>query len=89
VLRWKDLATLFRVVLHLGLLGRRRRWFWRLILSTLFRAPRELPRAIAHAVMGEHMVRYTHEHVLPRIDEALAGLADCGPMMPEAKVARA
>jgi len=75
VLRWKDIATLFRVVLHLGLLGRRRRWFWRLMLSTLFRAPRELPRAVAHAIMGEHMVRYTHEHVLPRIDSALAGLA--------------
>jgi hypothetical protein len=28
-------------------------------------------RALSLAVLGEHLIRYTHEVVIPRIDEAL------------------
>ncbi len=79
VVRANDVLTLLRAVLHLGVLGRRRRWFWRLFVHALRRAPHAFAQSIAHAVMGEHMIRYTHEHVLPRIDRALAELAAESP----------
>jgi radical SAM superfamily enzyme YgiQ (UPF0313 family) len=56
-----------RALSHLGILGRRRRHFWRLILAALRRSPRFLPWAIEKAIQGEHLIRYTHEHVVPRI----------------------
>lgn len=34
-----------------------------------------IPWAVAHAVMGTHMIRYTREEVLPRIEDALAEVA--------------
>ncbi|MCG6962042.1 MAG: DUF4070 domain-containing protein [Acidobacteria bacterium] len=67
-----DLAAFFNGVLHVGILGRRRRHFWALLWHTLTRAPKAFRRAVTCAIKGEHMIRYTEEHVLPRIAKAAA-----------------
>jgi radical SAM superfamily enzyme YgiQ (UPF0313 family) len=65
-------AALFRALWGIGLRGPRRLHFWRLVLGALRRGPEMFGRAVALAVMGEHMIRYTAEVVLPRLDLALA-----------------
>ena len=73
-LRPGALPAFLRAVWGIGIVGQRRRHFWRLVLSTLWRRPAVFARAVALAVMGEHMIRYTDEVVLPRLDETMAQL---------------
>jgi radical SAM superfamily enzyme YgiQ (UPF0313 family) len=72
--RLRDLRQLAKVLLVLGVVRPSRRHFWRLLRRTAVAAPHNLRRAIVHAVMGDHMIRYTREDVLPRLAEALAEL---------------
>ncbi|HEY7726211.1 MAG TPA: DUF4070 domain-containing protein [Anaeromyxobacteraceae bacterium] len=67
-----SLAALARAVVGIGLRGRRRRHFWSLVAHSLARGPAAAARAVSLAVMGEHLIRYTEEVVLPRLDRALA-----------------
>src|SRR3990170_3512792 len=69
------LAIVARTVWKLGIVGRDRRAFWRLLWRALRRSPRYISWAISHALQGEHLVRYTREHVLPGLAEAVAELA--------------
>jgi len=69
-----SLAALWRAVWRLGIRGRRRGLFWRLVARALRRATDLLPRAVTFAIVGESLIRYTEEVVLPRIDEALSEL---------------
>jgi hypothetical protein len=72
---WRaDVMAGVRVVLRLGLFGRRRLYFWRLMVHAARRGRRAVPRAVALAIRGEHLIRYTEQHVLPRIREALQDL---------------
>jgi hypothetical protein len=66
------LGSLWRAVRDIGVLGRRRRHFWRLLAGALPGGAPALARAVTLAVMGEHMIRYTEETVLPRLDRAIA-----------------
>jgi radical SAM superfamily enzyme YgiQ (UPF0313 family) len=61
-----------RAVWRLGIVGPRRAMFWRLVGPALLGSPTLIERAIVDAVRGEHLVRYTHEDVLPRLRRALA-----------------
>jgi radical SAM superfamily enzyme YgiQ (UPF0313 family) len=71
-LRPGSLASALRIAWGLGVLGRRRRWFWRLVLKGLRRGRlAALAKAITLAVLGEHLVRYTREDVLPRLASRL------------------
>ena len=70
----EDVRIALRSVLRLGVLGRRRALFWRLLLRALPRGIHAVRAAIACAVRGEHMIRYTDEVVLPRLDAALEEL---------------
>jgi len=70
--RLRDIARLAQVMWVLGVVRPRRRNFWRLLFTTLRHARHNLRRAVVLAVMGEHMIRYTREDVLPRLAEALA-----------------
>ncbi|MFW6088096.1 MAG: hypothetical protein ACODAG_12875 [Myxococcota bacterium] len=45
----------------------RRRRFWRLVRKAAPKGRAAMVWAVTHAVMGEHLVRYTHEHVLPQM----------------------
>jgi hypothetical protein len=71
-----DLRALGRAVWRLGVRGPRRRLFWSLVARALRRGPDLLPRAVMFAIVGESLIRYTEEVVLPRIDATLAALDD-------------
>jgi radical SAM superfamily enzyme YgiQ (UPF0313 family) len=72
-LRPGSVATFIRAFWRLGVRGARRRYFWRLLATGLRRAGlAAVPRAVTLAILGEHLIRYTEEEVLPRLDRALA-----------------
>jgi len=74
-LRPGSIAALGRAVWRLGVLGPRRRWFWRLVGKGLRRgAFPGLARAVTLAILGEHLIRYTREDVLPRLSRRLEEL---------------
>jgi len=73
-----SLRALWRAVWRLGIRGRRRQLFWRLVARALRRGADLLPRAVAFAIVGESLIRYTEEIVLPRIDRSLAELGGAG-----------
>jgi radical SAM superfamily enzyme YgiQ (UPF0313 family) len=68
------LAMFPRILIGVGILSPRRLLFWRLFFKSVSR-PYAFAKAMSLAVQGEHLIRYTQEDVLPRIDEALAELA--------------
>jgi radical SAM superfamily enzyme YgiQ (UPF0313 family) len=70
-----SLGALWRAVWRLGIVGSRRRLFWRLVARGLRRGADLLPRAVTFAIVGESLIRYTEEVVLPRLDASLAELA--------------
>ncbi len=70
-LRRGAFRSLFKAVWGIGVRGPRRVHFWRLVLGALRRGPALFARAVGLAVLGEHMIRYTDEVVLPRLDLAL------------------
>jgi radical SAM superfamily enzyme YgiQ (UPF0313 family) len=78
-------ATLARAALGIGIAGRRRALFWRLLAKGAVRGRQGFGRAVTLAILGEHMIRYTEEVALPRLDETLraleasAGAADASP----------
>jgi radical SAM superfamily enzyme YgiQ (UPF0313 family) len=80
-LRVDDVLIALRAVLRLGLLGQRRSLFWRLLARAAPRGVHAVRAAIACAVRGEHMIRYTEEVVLPRLGVALDQL----PIEPETR----
>ncbi len=71
-LRPGSLAALSRAVWRLGVVGKRRRWFWRLLGRGLRRGVAGVSKAVTLAVLGEHLIRYTEEEVLPKLDRLLA-----------------
>jgi radical SAM superfamily enzyme YgiQ (UPF0313 family) len=71
-----SLGTLWRAVWGLGIRGRRRQLFWRLVARALRRGTENLPRAVTFAIVGESLIRYTEEVVLPRIDASLSEIED-------------
>ena len=54
-----------------GVRGNYRWAYWRFLGQTLRHAPKRLARAIALAIAGEHMIRYTAEAVLPKLADAI------------------
>jgi radical SAM superfamily enzyme YgiQ (UPF0313 family) len=78
------LGALWRAIWRLGILGPRRRLFWRLVARGLRRGTDLLPRAVTFAIVGESLIRYTEEVVLPRIDASLAELEAAPALAAEA-----
>jgi radical SAM superfamily enzyme YgiQ (UPF0313 family) len=66
------LPIVLRILGRMGVASPRRRLLWSLVTDALRRSPRLLPWAVHKAIEGEHLVRYTEEDVLPRIERALA-----------------
>jgi hypothetical protein len=81
------LMGFLRSLWGVGVVGRRRRHFWRLLGRSLRRGSAGLPRAVALAVFGEHMVRYTQEVALPRLDAQIAALYPAPAEAPRAGAA--
>ena len=67
-----EVGAFLRTIWHVGVLSPRRRLFWRLMVKAMFRGRSHLRQAVAHAVQGEHLILYTHKHVVPRMERALA-----------------
>lgn len=74
------MASLVRAIAVLGVASPRRRMFWSLLAGALRRSLRRAPWAIAKAIQGEHLIRYTEMDVLPRIDRALAEVRQSPPV---------
>jgi radical SAM superfamily enzyme YgiQ (UPF0313 family) len=71
-LPWRyAISCLLRSLWHQGVRGKYRGVYWRYLAKVLVRSPRRIARAVALAIGGEHMIRYTAESVLPRLDAAL------------------
>jgi len=68
----RDLAPAARAIVRIGILGKRRRHFWTLLARSLRRGHHAVRRAFMFAIQGEHLIRYTEETVVPRIERALA-----------------
>ena len=64
--------ALVRAVWRIGIVGPRRAHFWKLVARALRRGVPGLSHAVLLAILGEHLVCYTEEVVLPRLDGALA-----------------
>ena len=54
----------FRALLHLGVLGRERFHYWKLLAWTLLTRPRLMPTAITLAIYGHHFRLVCEKHVL-------------------------
>ena len=67
-----EIAALVRTVWHVGVLSPRRRLFWPLMVKAMSRGRAHVRQAVAHAVQGEHLILYTREQVVPRMERALA-----------------
>ncbi len=67
-----DVAAFLRTLWHVGILGSNRALFWRLLVRALPHGLARTRQAVVHAVKGEHVIRYTREYVLPRLQRALA-----------------
>jgi radical SAM superfamily enzyme YgiQ (UPF0313 family) len=55
-----------------GVRGRYRAAYWQFLLRAALTAPHHLGAAVALAIHGEHMIRYTFEDILPRLAETAA-----------------
>jgi hypothetical protein len=71
-LAFEHMIAFGRAVIALGIRSPRRKHFWSLLLKALRKGPGAIRWAVAHALQGEHAIRYTAEHVLPRLERAQA-----------------
>jgi radical SAM superfamily enzyme YgiQ (UPF0313 family) len=58
------LLAFFRSGIRLGIIGRERFEYWRLLVWTLMRKPRQLPLAITLSIYGHHFRRICELHIL-------------------------
>lgn len=66
---------MLRCLWQVGIRAPYRGEFWRSLGRTLWQAPHQLTWVVGHVVMGEHLLRYTREQVLPRLAQASAELS--------------
>jgi radical SAM superfamily enzyme YgiQ (UPF0313 family) len=66
-----EVLSLLRTIWHVGVLSPRRRLFWQLMVKAMSRGRSHVRQAVSHAVQGEHLIRYTREHLVPRMERAL------------------
>src|SRR5262249_59833615 len=81
-----DLRALFLSIWRHGIIGPARAAYWGLLASAI-RRPHNFRRAVALAIVGEHLRRYTHEVVQPRLARELERLSEAvesAPAQPEA-----
>ena len=78
---------LLRSLYHQGVRGAYRRDYWSFLGRVLRRSPRRFAKAIRLAIVGEHMIRYTREDVLPRLRTNLEELRRLNIATAESQVA--
>ncbi len=62
--RFGDILTFFRSTFHLGIIGRERVQYWKLLLWIRFRRPELLSLAVSLAVYGYHFRKICELHIL-------------------------
>jgi radical SAM superfamily enzyme YgiQ (UPF0313 family) len=67
-----EVGALVRTIWHVGVLSRRRRLFWQLMVKAMLRGRSQIRQAVGLAVKGEHLILFTRKHVVPRMERALA-----------------
>jgi radical SAM superfamily enzyme YgiQ (UPF0313 family) len=67
-----EVGALVRAIWYVGFVSPRRRLFWRLLARAVVRGAGRIRSAVTHAIQGEHLIRYTRELVIPRLERALA-----------------
>ena len=63
-LDYRRIVAFFRSSIRLGVFGKERFQYWRLLIWTLFRRPRLLPVAITLAIYGHHFRRICEQYIL-------------------------
>jgi radical SAM superfamily enzyme YgiQ (UPF0313 family) len=63
-LKREDLQAVFRSSYRLGIFGRERFEYWKLLIWTLFKRPRLLPLAVTLSIYGHHFRRVSELHVV-------------------------
>ena len=61
---FQHILALFRSIYRLGIIGKERVQYWKLIFWTLFRHPRLFPLAVTLAIYGHHFRKTCELHVL-------------------------
>jgi len=61
--RFNHLAAFFRSVVVLGIIGKERFHYWRLLFWTAFKRPRLFPQAVTLAIYGFHFRRIFEKHL--------------------------
>jgi len=61
---WQRILAFWRACLRLGVLGKERFQYWRLLTWTMARRPRLLPLAVTLAIYGYHYRRICEQHIL-------------------------
>jgi radical SAM superfamily enzyme YgiQ (UPF0313 family) len=67
-----EIGALLRTIWHVGVISPRRRLFWRLLAGVMLRGASQIRKAVAHAIQGEHLICYTRDLVVPRLERSLA-----------------
>jgi radical SAM superfamily enzyme YgiQ (UPF0313 family) len=60
---WENLLAFIRSIFRLGILGKERVQYWKLLVWTLFRRPRSFPLAIRFLIYGYHFRKVTELRV--------------------------
>lgn len=58
---WNEIKALFKSIWFLGIVGKERKYFWELILSTLVKQPKKISTAITMAIYGYHFRKITEK----------------------------
>jgi radical SAM superfamily enzyme YgiQ (UPF0313 family) len=66
-----DLLHFLRTAWGVGVRSPRRWRFWRLLWTAIWRRPDAFSWAVVRGMIGEHLIRYTEEDVVPRMNDAL------------------
>lgn len=63
-LSWQSILALFRSVYYLGIRGKERLHYWKLIFWTLRKRPRLFPMAVTMSIYGYHFRQISELHIL-------------------------
>ncbi len=77
-LRFSHIRAFMRTVWFLGVKEKGRRYYWKLVISTLLKKPRSFPLAISLSVYGFHFRKVAEEHIGKPSAELLSAEELCG-----------
>jgi len=63
-----DLVAFLKSIWHLGIVGRARFYYWKLIAKSLLKHRRAFPEAVTLAVLGVHFQKILKNHRFPKVE---------------------